>query len=1020
MRADVHALIRRLCLAAAAFLAARAPLNAQDETPHSWDSDLEETPPSVPAAIVPSYRRPATGLPVVQVEAVRASVELIARLAGWQPVRPSPATPPPDRLDPASPLPWLASHPGVGLTVELAADGRIVVTPDLRTLDGDTSVFPGEALHLDPATWDAGAPWHETARWSGVPVPWIQQFAWPAGGTPEWVVDAATIDLPWVRRLGRLSSAQVAAFDGGRGESSDPARALVEWTRLALVQGIFNARLEPAIAAQWFGRAWLGAALVEEANPGRDDARAAATEWRALIRRYGGGAWGDDPGSRLLPEMRLAWEFERSPFVAGAPLAPIAGAFDYLIRLEGHLAHPDVDATRAAFLRGDGLDPLDRLLLGFKDNARIFESNQAIYTLDAELFRRSRLTIAAYALGQLDEVLTDESHGDGLARFWSTDQDTSAAVLWGALDQAGVHGFSSDNAPPIRDTTLAIQLATLRRVENELAAEGTATDPDWTISWVDAWPEVRGWLLRLSAAWRARLDQLGADAAVEEADRLWRRAGFTLAEPLPGTTLLRPNTLWQDGFDQSWRRVRAAHFTGRSAAVADELARLLESTHGESRDLLVLALHVGMAAGRGDEFMDRVIARAPRGFARDTLKQYLLSYRVDAAQRWKDYIRPSNTASANDYLARAEWAVRARDWDELVAICDDYHYGESSTISLLRIAARWWIDGALAPADVQALKGHLLSAIETRLRTPLDTLDTWHDAFDQRFAGDPAWEAVKAETRFPEVAAVSRALKRLREPLTEAELAGIAESMRAITSSLTPETYSRGWHAAALEAEQIARGRWAVLATQQFTVRLDEARTTIDSMVRAARPLAAAQSIFTLGFPVEGGWLRAAVGAGAEPEALAAWLASEPESRAWWTRESVLMREAVARPRVFAELLRRLPYDGLETRHRVPVLALTPALLATIAREHGEPELESRAALAAWVESRDFGPIASVLNDETTAIAWIDRNAPDHLTRNRWLEAWRSQRREQTSLPATPARVPDLADQLTAAEPPAR
>lgn len=804
-------------------------------------------------------------------------------------------------------------------------------------------------------------------------------------------------ERPYWERNALMSDLRVTVFESGllEGSIEGVGLQLVELARLNIIQAIYLARFDQVGSARHLGRTLLYADMLLWANPESSFAQDLFDEVDSLASRFSGESKLNAIEDPLLPETALLLAHDAAPLTEETKEYPaIESLLDYMMCVEVQADRVGRETAINRYIhKGDsGVKFLEALLLAQKDTfntGMTFNGYMWLTNVSRGIYRQHGI-----GLCQISLQLILESLGETTSDLVDTDD-----IEYGYPDLLGPHASSVLNGISYNDLALPwSELAPLKSFEKNLAWRERLFDTSFEIEPEEIYWEIRSTHIFYVKAIKGRMRTVGAKKSESEIKSLlsaYGLKGMRLDSGLVWSKGFYPDgrskSRFQEDLDTMANDAKTAYFRG-DLEEAVRIFRILVPMVGSSdSDLMNIAFYAFLKGGYSEEGVSLVMQQFSSGFGKDKFRLLLLALAPEVLETYPEYLYQSNTASANDYFAQAEALFRLGRYDDVLDVCERYHYGESKRISLLRTLAQW-LNSGTPPSDMEMLKTQLTNALDDYGSPTVSFLDAWVNVLDEQLEDDPTWAAYKEEMDVDSISAVMRAEKALYRKLTEPQLKSVYEDLREVTNSFTNKDYDLSWKHYALQYEHFALGELLNLRTNGFTTGLAEARSeVVDLMDKTLRTMDGRSSMLAEKYqphPLETGWLHAAVKAGANPMALSRFVNTIPDPEFYFQGEGLLFVECVPYANMLAEIFRNAPHQNSTSNYWASPFDPEAENLLPVARESVIPDLVMTCSFALFDETNDFSKLVPLFESREQAVHWIENNAPNSATGKRWIEAF--------------------------------
>ncbi len=974
-------------------------------------NDFYETP--FPLVISPvSYMDDPEPMELVRIQQIRETIDLLSRIKGFQPLYDF--WHPRQIIDfkPTSShwMAWVDAIPEntsfIDFTYE--AEELEVRMVHYTTLweesfnDYDREYFLDYAWEREHSNdvlfW--GVPKEEEPIWADL------EAVFQTGVNPEWFrIDPGYTpghdafndwtEFPYWDRARAIGELLHEAF----GWESEEARQgngfmlLVDLARLHFIQAVYLASFDQVGSARHLGRSLLFADILHWANAEQPFARQVKAELTHLAKRFSEKTRLPENYSSLLPEARLLLRHEESTLADALMGYPaIESLFDYMIRVEvkANQGQRDPAINRYIHQREDSLNIIEKLLLSQKDFSpgMSFGGNQWLTNISNNIYRQNRVS-----LGEASITFILEALGENPSELLDTEE-----INWGYPDliTGGSNHFLSGSEPP---NVLAWRdIASLRQLENGLKSRVRFFDPTFQTELEELFWEIRFTHVHYAKAISGRMRNIGASSernGIQNMLAAYGLAGPELTSELSWDsrfyTSRRPNSRFQDELEAQIKAAKSAYFTGELETAVVAFEDLIPLVGDSDDDLMKIAFFAHHQLGRTDEGVEKIMKQYPSGFGKDQFRLLLLTFAPEMVERFPDFHTEPNTNSSRDYYARTDSHFRRGEYAEALAICNQYHYGESPRIALMRALCRWLETGE-APDDLGTLETQWIREINRSMGTDDSAVDHWVDILNDRLGNDPIWLTFKERTHSTHIQRVMRAGKQFHSNLAPEAVQVIHRELKAITDEFSEADYSQMWQHYALQYEHIALANALTHQTAGFSVGLEEAKTAVVELMEKTIRIMDGRSPKLnerfLPHPLETMWLHAALKAGAEPTALARFLKSIPRSSYFFQGEGYLFVQAIPRIPVMVEIFRRIPHEETTGNMWASPFKVDPKAILEIALEAELFDFAAMCALDHFDNSKDFSNLASYFASREDAVSWARDNAPDAASLRTWMRAF--------------------------------
>lgn len=1002
-----------------------------------WEEEFSEET-RFPLVIGPvSFLSDPEPMEMVRIQQARETVELVARLKGFQPMYPFWQSREMIDYQPSNSL-WMraaanfpenTSHISPRYrdgTLDFNFDHYLYIqdfpidwVEDVDAfLDYDWEAEHQSAEILSVATKDRLRIWERTLDALGVACDATLLVLDPELSRGDWEPEDFS-NLPYWERNARMSEYRASAFDLGLLQHSNEhvGKDLVELTRLNIIQAIYLARFDQVGSARHIGRGLLYADMLLWANPDSTFAKALFEEVEMLALRFSEATRLGESYVPLLPETAQLVGYEEAPLSGEEMAYPvIESLLDYSVSVEVKADRVGRESAIYNYINQNesGLNFLEKLLLAQKDvfsSGMTFNGYMWLNNISNGIYRqhglglcRISLQLILDSLGEtVSELVKPEDVDDGFPDLLGPH---AAVVLDGISPSDLRHAWN--------------ELSPLKSLEKNLTERGRLFDSTFEIEAEEIYWEARATHIYYVKGICGRMRSVGAKKSEGEIRTLLSAYGLKGLRLSSGLVWgegfypsAKPKSRFQDDLETMANDAKVAYFTG-DLEEAVHLFRVLIPVVGDNdSDLMNIAFCAFSKSGRAREGVTLIKEQFSSSFGKDGFRLLLLSLAPEALEMYPDYLYESNTASASDYFAQAESYFRLGRYDDVIAVCQRYHYGESQRIAVLRSLAQWLKFGS-PPEDMEILKTQWVSLLDAYNRPQNSFIDTWSDILDDQLGKDPVWSEFKKEMQVDPIRTVLRSEKALYRKLPESALESVLEDLRSITDTFTNKDYDLTWKHFALQYEQYALGESLALRTNGFSVGLENARSeVIELMDKTLRIMDGRPSMIRNKYqphPLETGWLHAAVKAGADPLALARFVKTLPKPEYYFQEEGLLFVASIPHANMLAEIFENAPHQDSTSDMWASSFDPNGETLLPFARESGIPDLVRTYSFSSFDEKGDFSKLAPLFENRELAVSWIDENAPDRATAKAWLKTFD----ELDPQESNPVEVPPLYEYLTA------
>ncbi len=607
--------------------------------------------------------------------------------------------------------------------------------------------------------------------------------------------------------------------------------------------------------------------------------------------------------------------------------------------------------------------------------------------------------------------------------------DSGAGSVWDLLDNVGANARGKEDR--LQALQSGAKLWVARAIEAH-ARESSAFDAGLGVSLPEVFDELVRRYQELVLIRRFAYRQLGWTEPQEGLDEVLSRYGrdrVQVRRPWPGLEPVQPIAAAVKGaVDERTAAVKHA-FHERRYDDALELTRPLLDSLGSGDGLLDPAtgwFNIYLRAGRVDEGLKVFMQKKPESFDKDHFRDEVLAHVEDDPGKHTDYF-DDNTHSAKDYITRARFGLRTRNWPFLLDATNAYHYTPRARIILALEAVGEIVTEGDSTTRWETLESALAKLQRSQDRDTYDAVRHWDPILDEELGEREEWSGVKESLRWSDWVAVSRARHTLRGAPTHAEVAGAVDALAGVAADrLGGEGLDEdGLFQTSVELQHFGVALFIAGATDDLADPETIPLVVIEKVTRLLEQTRAYSAAFeSLNTPwrhIPSWFLHYLVQLAVPAERVARFAAAFPglaERLASEHRDAVFALAAGSPPimeRILASA--REPVDFEVLRLYPP--EIDEATLFAFAFESGDDRCALEVALGNALRARSLRFVRFYLDDDEAGRAWVWENAPSRAVARSWLEeltslpaevtAARAARTEVAALPSVPSLLDYLA-----------
>jgi hypothetical protein len=235
-------------------------------------------------------------------------------------------------------------------------------------------------------------------------------FTLTAGDSPEALLAQDFSNAPFWERLVLMNRSLLGAFAPEEGDSGMGARHLVNLIRLHFLQAVYLSALDQVQSARHLGRSLLFADILLTANPESVFAGALFEEVSALAHRFSEETRLGPSHAPLLPEAAMLVAYEEQPLdLASEEYPAISGLFDYAVRIASRSERTGKPQAINTYLtRNITVNTIEALVMSQKDYGpptMSFDGNMAVTNVGDSFYRQLNRTLTEVGIAILLETL---------------------------------------------------------------------------------------------------------------------------------------------------------------------------------------------------------------------------------------------------------------------------------------------------------------------------------------------------------------------------------------------------------------------------------------------------------------------------------------------------------------------------------------------------------------------------------------------------------------------------------------
>ncbi len=812
---------------------------------------------------------------------------------------------------------------------------------------------------------------------------------------------AGTVDLDRLRSAERLDwdmGQRLVELDGrlsrlGLGDTH--VTTLLDLAVISTLHACYGWKTDEITARRHFGRAAFFAAWAAR-HPDSEQrglVERVRAELRVLRRHFGEGVAEPLPDEPLLPETasvrRMAVELSFDDTVTAPPFRTL---FDFLVR-----------RVHTLYIRGAEDRRLELFETGNRVEVGLLWSKWGSFapSFDAAMYTTSHAGFGP-CLGDLAAV----ARPLGFEALFEQLQESFRALgeganIWDLLDNAGRRRRERDDRLEAQESLALLHVA--RVLEDEARRSSERFDADPGLALEDVFDELVRRYQEIVLIQRERFIDLGWSTHVDSVDALVTRYGsdrVAVRRSWPGLDDIEPfASAYQRQIAERAKDVRAA-FRERRYAEALELAQPLLDRFGHQEaaiDTKTGFFHIYARAGRAGDGIERFMRLNPTSFAKDHFRDEVLSWTEGRPERFRGYFE-KNTASAQDYITRARFALRLRDWDRLLETTRAYHYTPRHEVILALEAVGELVTEGSSRARWQKLESALGTLQRNQSAMTYAGIRHWDPILEEELGESEElasdWAKLKERLHWEDWVALSRARVALRGAPTREEVVSVVDVCDAIAAArVGDEQLSR--NGLFLEAVELGHFALACLILQETDGLaapdpVDSAIVTrVKRLVSHSRAFLAAYSNLRSPWSHLPSWfLYYLVRMGVPPDRIARFAAALPDPPALLASDhrSPLFALAAGSPGVMEKVLEGAKgSDANMNLMDVAIPEIDEGALFASAFAEGNDACAFEVALGQALRRQSLGLLRHYLADDEPGRAWVRRNAPSLAVERRWL-----------------------------------